>query len=97
VGLPYPSTWTWSNVVRCIALRSGVERFTTHTPRHLRLTDLARDGWSAAEIARFAGQSRPRLAVRYVRLADVLSGPTGRDLKRRRAEQLAGALLPEAR
>ena len=38
------SLWTWSKVVRRIALASGAERFSTHTTRHLCLTDLARMG-----------------------------------------------------
>ncbi len=49
------SIWTWSKVVKGIADRSGVQRFTTHTPRHLCLTDLARTGWDIHEIATFAG------------------------------------------
>ncbi len=36
------SLWTWSKVVRSIALRAGVRQFSTHTLRHLCLTDLAR-------------------------------------------------------
>ncbi|WP_406229228.1 hypothetical protein [Streptomyces anthocyanicus] len=36
--------WTWSKVVRRIALEAGVPRFSTHTTRHLCLTDLARMG-----------------------------------------------------
>ena len=39
------SPWTWSKVVRSIAVRAGVEAFSTHTLRHLCLTDLARSGW----------------------------------------------------
>jgi integrase/recombinase XerD len=35
--------------------RADVPGFTTHTPRHLCLTDLARAGWDIHEIARFAG------------------------------------------
>src|SRR5262249_51406910 len=35
------SLWTWSKVVRRIALAAGVARFSTHTTRHLCLTDLA--------------------------------------------------------
>ena len=37
--------WTWSKVVRRIALEAGVPRFSTHTTRHLCLTDRARMGW----------------------------------------------------
>ncbi|MGW2525387.1 site-specific integrase [Streptomyces sp. NPDC001617] len=49
------SLWTWSKVVRKLALASGVERFSTHTTRHLCLTDLARMGWELHAIASFAG------------------------------------------
>lgn len=47
--------WTWSKVVRSIALRAQVPAFSTHTLRHLCLTDLARMGWDLHEIARLAG------------------------------------------
>ncbi len=33
---------TWSKVVQKLAARAGLPRFTTHTPRHLRLTHMAR-------------------------------------------------------
>src|SRR6266487_6645923 len=36
--------WTWSKVVRRVALTAGVPGFSTHTTRHLCLTDLARMG-----------------------------------------------------
>lgn len=36
--------WTWSKVVERLARQAGVERFSTHTLRHLRLTHLARAG-----------------------------------------------------
>jgi len=89
------SIWTWSKVVHSIALRSGVGRFTTHTPRHLRLTDLARSGRSAGEIAGFAGHSRPILAHRYLRLAEEIPNPAGGDVERLRAEQVARVLFEE--
>ena len=38
------SLWTWSKVVRRVALAAGVPQFSTHTTRHLCLTDLAREG-----------------------------------------------------
>jgi integrase/recombinase XerD len=47
--------WTWSKVVRGIADRADVPRFSTHTLRHLCLTDLARAGWELHAIATFAG------------------------------------------
>jgi integrase/recombinase XerD len=34
--------WTWSKVIRALAVRAVLSRFSTHTPRHLCLTDLAR-------------------------------------------------------
>ena len=49
------SIWTWSKVVRALASRSDIPQFSTHTPRHLRLTDLARSDWDIHEIATFAG------------------------------------------
>jgi integrase len=52
--------WTWSKVIRALAVRTGLARFSTHTPRHLCLTDLARSGWELHEIARFAGHRTPR-------------------------------------
>jgi integrase len=38
------SIWTWSKVVTAIATRAAVPQFTTHTFRHMCLTDLARAG-----------------------------------------------------
>ncbi len=67
------SFWAWSKVVRGISLRSGVENFSTHTLRHLCLTDLARCGWDIHEIARFAGHKNTQTTLQYVHLS-------GRDL-----------------
>ena len=52
--------WTWSKVVRRVALAAEVPRFSTHTTRHLCLTDLARMGWEihAIAIVRRAPQHR---------------------------------------
>ena len=47
--------WTWSKVTKRLATAAGVSRFSTHTFRHLCLTDLARSGWDIHEIAHFAG------------------------------------------
>jgi site-specific recombinase XerD len=90
------SGWTWSKVVREIARKAGVAHFTTQTPRHLRLTDLARVGWKADAIARFAGHSGPSVARRYVRQAELQPEPDPTELERRRAEQLAVMLLRES-
>jgi site-specific recombinase XerD len=86
------SIWTWSKVVADLADRAGVSRFTTHSPRHLRLTDLARAGCGAREIARLAGHSRAGLAHPYLALAARYPEPRGNTLEVR-AEQLAQVLL----
>jgi integrase/recombinase XerD len=65
--------WTWSKVVRGMALRAGLPQFSTHTLRHLCLTDLARAGWDIHEIARLAGHRNPQTTMQYVHLS-------GRDL-----------------
>jgi site-specific recombinase XerD len=67
------SPWTWSKVVRSIAVRAGVEAFSTHTLRHLCLTDLARSGWELHQIATFAGHRKTDTTQRYIHLS-------GRDL-----------------
>lgn len=63
------SIWTWSKVVQDIAARAGVRQFTTHTPRHLCLTDLARAGWDIHEIARFAGHRNIQTTLCYIHLS----------------------------
>lgn len=65
--------WTWSKVVRRIALSADVARFSTHTMRHLCLTDLARMGWELHAIATFAGHRSTDSTLRYIHLS-------GRDL-----------------
>ena len=65
--------WTWSKVVRRIALSADVARFSTHTMRHLCLTDLARMGWELHAIATFAGNRSTDSTLRYIHLS-------GRDL-----------------
>jgi integrase len=67
------SLWTWSKVVRRIALAAGVPRFSTHTVRHLCLTDLARMGWELHAIATFAGHRHIDSTLAYIHLS-------GRDL-----------------
>ncbi len=86
--------WTWSKVIRRIAVAADVPRFSTHTLRHLCLTDLARMGWELHEIATFAGHRSTESTLRYIHLS-------GRDLSEKlsrgmrqlhawRVEQLAG-------
>ena len=67
------SLWTWSKVVRQIALQAGVPQFSTHTLRHLCLTDLARMGWEVHAIAAFAGHRCTDSTLTYIHLS-------GRDL-----------------
>ena len=73
--------WTWSKVVRSIAVRAGVPSFSTHTLRHLCLTDLARSGWELHQIASFAGHRSTDTTQRYIHLS-------GRDL----ADRLASGM-----
>jgi len=67
------SIWTWSKVVERIAHQAAVPQFTTHTLRHLCLTDLARAGWDVHEIATFAGHRSIQTTLQYIHLS-------GRDL-----------------
>ncbi len=68
--------WTWSKVVRALAIKAEVRRFSTHTLRHLCLTDLARAGWDIHAIAQFAGHRHTNTTLLYVHLS-------GRDLTER--------------
>lgn len=61
--------WTWSKVVRRIADTAGVRQFSTHTPRHLCLTDLARNGWELHAIATFAGHRSIDSTLAYIHLS----------------------------
>ncbi|MDT8306616.1 MAG: tyrosine-type recombinase/integrase [Anaerolineae bacterium] len=63
------SKWTWSKVVRGIACRAGVSQFSTHTLRHLCLTDLARSNWDIHQIALFAGHSSIQTTLLYIHLS----------------------------
>lgn len=63
------SIWTWSKVVRRIGLGADVPELTTHSFRHLCLTDLARAGWDIHEIARFAGHRSVQSTLLYIHLS----------------------------
>ncbi len=63
------SLWTWSKVVERLAAHADVRRFSTHTLRHLCLTDLARAGWGVHEIAQFAGHRNPQTTLLYIHLS----------------------------
>ena len=62
--------------MEALAARAEVPRFTTHTFRHLCLTDLARAGWPIADIAAFAGHRSTDTTLIYIRLS-------GRELSKR--------------
>ena len=76
------SIWSWSKIILQIARRAAVPRFTTHTLRHLCLTDLARADWDIHEIATFAGHRSIQTTLLYVHLS-------GRDLSRKLAAGMA--------
>jgi integrase/recombinase XerD len=63
------SLWSWSKVVRRAALAADVPRFSTHTTRHLCLTDLARMGWEVHAIATFAGHRSTDSTLQYIHLS----------------------------
>jgi len=92
--------WTWSKVIRSIAVAADLPRFSTHTTRHLCLTDLARMGWELHAIASFAGHRSTESTLKYIHLS-------GRDLADKltksmdhihawRIEQLAAIAFPPA-
>lgn len=61
--------WTWSKVVRRLALGAGQPLISTHTFRHLCLTELACAGWDVHEIAAFAGHRRVQSTMLYIHLS----------------------------
>jgi integrase/recombinase XerD len=61
----------WSKIVEGIAQRAGVARFTTHTPRHLRLTHLARSGMDLHQIATYAGHKSLQTTMLYLHVSGV--------------------------
>ena len=63
------SIWTWSKVVADAARCGNVLQFTTHTLRHLCLTDLARGNWDIRQIARFAGHRCLQTTLLYIHLS----------------------------
>ncbi|GJD22955.1 integrase [Rivularia sp. IAM M-261] len=63
------SIWSWSKIVEGIGERAKVPQFTTHTPRHLCLTDLARAGWNLQDIASFAGHRSLETTQIYIHLS----------------------------
>ena len=68
--------WTWTKTVEALGKRAGLPLLTTHTLRHLRLTDLAQANWKLPQIAAFAGHSSIATTMIYVHLS-------GRELRER--------------
>jgi integrase/recombinase XerD len=62
---------TWSKIVQGLAQRAGVPQFTTHTPRHLRLTHLARARMDLHQIATYAGHRSLQTTMGYIHLSGV--------------------------
>ncbi|MEV7192034.1 site-specific integrase [Streptomyces sp. NPDC093510] len=60
---------SWSKTVERIARRAGAARLSTHTFRHLRLTDLARADWTIDQIAQYAGHRDLATTMRYIHLS----------------------------
>jgi integrase/recombinase XerD len=58
----------WNKIVRAVALSASLPYFTTHTFRHLRLTDLARSGLELHEIATYAGHRSLNTTMKYIHL-----------------------------
>jgi len=92
--------WAWSKVIRKIAVAADLPRFSTHTTRHLCLTDLARMGWELHAIASFAGHRSTESTLKYIHLsgrdlADKLAKSMDR-IHAWRVEQLAAIAFPQA-
>lgn len=63
------TAYTWTKAVQRIALRSDLPKLTTHTIRHLRLTDLARAGLDMHHIATLAGHRVLQSTLIYIHLS----------------------------
>jgi integrase/recombinase XerD len=76
---------TWDKTVKTIGRRTGIprvaENLSTHTFRHLYLTELARAGWELLEIAKYAGHKSTDTTMKYIHLS-------GRDLTKRVAKTM---------
>ena len=62
---------TWSKIVQKMAQRVGLPQFTTHTPRHLRLTHMARAHLDLHQIALYAGHASLQTTMLYINLSGV--------------------------
>lgn len=77
--------WTWSKIIKSLGKRAGLPLLTTHTLRHLRLTDLALAKWELPQIASFAGHSSVTTTMLYVHTS-------GRELSERFCQTLDSML-----
>jgi integrase/recombinase XerD len=64
----------WNKIVKRVATRAGLPLFTTHTFRHLRLTDLARCKLDLHEIAMYAGHRNPKTTHQYIQFSSTELG-----------------------
>jgi site-specific recombinase XerD len=90
------SLWTWSKVIQRLAAAADVPNFTTHSFRHLCLTDLARSGWELHEIATFAGHRNVSSTMLYIHLSGrelTSKFATATKAHARRIERIAQGLL----
>ncbi len=62
---------TWSKLVQKIAQQTNLPRLTTHTPRHLRLTHMARSHMDLHQIALYAGHASIQTSMTYIHLSGV--------------------------
>jgi integrase/recombinase XerD len=60
---------SWSKIVAEIARAAELPRLSTHTFRHLRLTDLARAEWTIDQIAQYAGHRDLSTTLRHIHLS----------------------------
>jgi site-specific recombinase XerD len=81
------TSYTWTKSVERMAERSGLPRLTTHTMRHLRLTDLARAGLDMHQIATLAGHRVLQSTLIYIHLS-------ARDLTAALQKSMAGMPAP---
>jgi integrase/recombinase XerD len=75
------SVWTWAKSVKAIAVNADIAKFSSHSLRHLRLTDLARAKWSIQDIAKFAGHRNMNTTMLYIHLS-------GRELREQFARSM---------
>ncbi|HEY6411005.1 MAG TPA: site-specific integrase [Ktedonobacteraceae bacterium] len=62
---------TWSKIVQKMAQRVALPQFTTHTPRHLRLTHMARAHMDLHQIALYAGHASLQTTMLSINLSGV--------------------------